>query len=109
MEENGRISEANFIEHSKHLNLGLSQDEIKQIVKTLAKYEDGIDFREFMIAAIDKRDLINEEMMRKAFNDMDDDGNGEIDVNELRTYFASKSRRNTKLTVPNMKKPKAVK
>jgi len=90
LEDNGRISEKKLMENCKNLKLGLSQVEIQNIINGIAKYEDGIDFREFVTTAIDKRDILTDEKIQDAFNLMDADASGEIDVNELRRFFASR-------------------
>jgi len=43
-----------------------------------------------MIIAIDKRKLMTEENMKKAFEQFDKDGDGNIDVNDLRHIFINR-------------------
>ena len=49
--------------------------------------ENGIDYQEFLTAAVDKRKIINEKSVKMAFELFDIDGSGDIDISEFRAIL----------------------
>jgi calcium-dependent protein kinase len=62
------------------LNLGFSEEEWEEIIDQVGFDKDGIDYQEFLTAAVDKRKIVNKENIKMAFDMFDIDGDGEIDI-----------------------------
>lgn len=70
----------------------------EEIMQTLDKNFNGvIDYSEFLVAAADKEQLLNQNNLKLAFNLMDADGNGSITRQELRNVFETSEKKDEEL------------
>ncbi len=86
-------SQAKNYQNVKHINPGLSkiypfgeaEAKVKEIIEEVDFNNDGsISFSEFLTVTIKKERLLSEEMLRRAFDLFDIDGNGYITVDEFK-------------------------
>lgn len=62
----------------------------KSIINSLDANQDGkLDFNEFMAAATDRVNLLNEENLKKAFSILDKNNDGKVSATELKETFAA--------------------
>jgi calcium-dependent protein kinase len=62
--------------------------ELDQLFNNIDADKNGmIEFEEFLIASINKKKLLNEDNLKKAFEKFDFDGNGKIDIKEIKKIF----------------------
>ena len=60
----------------------------EELVEQLDINGDGrIDYQEFITAAVNRAKLINDQNLEIAFKMFDQDGNGQISINELKNVF----------------------
>lgn len=58
---------------------------VNEIFLTIDKDKSGkIEFDEFILATVDKDNLLSQDNMYKAFNMFDDDGGGSISIDEIK-------------------------
>ncbi len=54
----------------------------------------SIDYSEFVVASIDRKKMLSKEKLERIFKMFDNDGNGTISADELKTMFDAKSDKN---------------
>lgn len=65
-----------------------AEEEVVRIMKLVDTDENGwIDYSEFVMATLDKKNLFSDERLKAAFSIFDKDNNGFIDANEIRTVL----------------------
>ena len=75
--------EENMVEISKHFKM--AQPNVRKMIKAADINGDGkIDYTEFVAAAYDKRKLLDESNLRRAFNRLDAARTGKISKNDIR-------------------------
>ena len=80
----GKISQAELKECLKQLEISVTEDQIKNIFKSVDFDNDGfIDYPEFIQATISKKDLFTEDNLRAAFKLFDTKSDGTVSVKEL--------------------------
>lgn len=66
----------------------MSGEEIQEIMAMADTDKNGyIDYSEFLMAAMDKRKVLNQHNLEKAFSLFDQDGNGSITADEVRNIL----------------------
>lgn len=74
-----------------------SVDEWNLMLKNIDTDGDGnINYTEFITAAMDREILINQDNLKAVFNLFDQDGNGLIEVKELKDVFEGRNLENSK-------------
>ena len=72
-----------MVEISKHFKM--AQPNVRKMIKAADTNGDGrIDYAEFVAAAYDKRKLLDESNLRRAFNRLDADRTGKISKSDIR-------------------------
>lgn len=62
-----------------------AQEEVNRIMKTVDADQNGwIDYSEFVMATLNKKNLLSAERLETAFKIFDKDNNGYIDVAEIK-------------------------
>ena len=80
----GYISEIELKEGLSRVGLDLRHEEIKNLISTIDKAGNGkIDYSEFLMAAIDRKHLLDRELMWMVFQTFDIDNSGYISVSNL--------------------------
>ena len=90
---NGVLSREELINGYKNIYTDKKTEEIEEIVGELMdnvdiNNEGEINFTEFVVAAMNREKLLHSKSIEKAFKMFDEDGNGFIDLNELKTAMA---------------------
>jgi calcium-dependent protein kinase len=58
---------------------------VEELIQNVGMNKEGeINFTEFLVAAMNREKLVNSKQIEKAFKMFDDDGNGYIDLEELK-------------------------
>lgn len=58
---------------------------MEELIQNVGMNKEGeINFTEFLVAAMNREKLVNSKQIEKAFKMFDDDGNGYIDLEELK-------------------------
>ena len=71
-------------------NFGPREIDYEALIDALDSNKDGtIDYDEFIRAAYNPKELINQENLKVAFDSIDYDGDGSIDIKELRKVFSN--------------------
>lgn len=86
---NGVLSREELVVGYQKMMIGSSLEEVEKIVDELIQNvgmnrEGEINFTEFLVAAMNREKLLNAKQIEKAFKMFDDDGNGYIDLEELK-------------------------
>ena len=69
--------------------MGRNEIDLIELFNNLDKDGDGkISYNEFLVGALDKTKLLNEENLRIAFDVLDTDGDGTVTADEMRNRFA---------------------
>ena len=89
--ENGYINKNDLVTIFKSINIDASDEEIKEIIKQLDLEEKKeINYDEFLsIINQREKDVDEQEEVLKAFKVFDKDGNGLININELKDIMLS--------------------
>ena len=89
--ENGYINKNDLVTIFKSINIEASDEEIKEIIKQLDLEEKKeINYDEFLsIINQREKDVDEQEEVLKAFKVFDKDGNGLININELKDIMLS--------------------
>ena len=87
---NGVLSREELLDGYKKIFPDKNKEEIGQIVTELMDNVDinnkgEINFTEFVVAAMNREKLLHHKQIEKAFKMFDEDGNGVIDLNELKS------------------------
>ena len=70
----------------------MEKPDVLRMWRSIDSNNDGhIDFTEFLTAAFDKKKLLSEENLRRAFAVFDKDGDGSISKEEIRSILGSDS------------------
>jgi calcium-dependent protein kinase len=90
---NGVLSREELLNGYKNIFPDKKLSEIEQIVDELMDNVDinnkgEINFTEFVVAAMNREKLLHSKQIEKAFKMFDEDGNGFIDLNELKTAMS---------------------
>jgi len=90
---NGVLSRQELLDGYKNIFPTKGAEEIEQIVDELMDNVDinnkgEINFTEFVVAAMNREKLLHSRQIEKAFKMFDEDGNGFIDLNELKTAMS---------------------
>lgn len=83
------LSREELVVGYQKMMVGSSLEEVEKIVDELIhnvgmNKEGEINFTEFLVAAMNREKLLNAKQIEKAFKMFDDDGNGYIDLEELK-------------------------
>ena len=86
---NGVLSREELVVGYQKMMVGSSEQEVDKIVNELIENvgmnkQGEINFTEFLVAAMNREKLLNSKQIEKAFKMFDDDGNGYIDLEELK-------------------------
>ena len=66
----------------------MSEEELREIMEKADTDKNGyIDYSEFLMAAMDKRKVLNQNNLERAFSAFDLDGNGSITAEEIRNIL----------------------
>ena len=90
---NGVLSREELLNGYKNIYTDKKTSEIEVIVDELMDNVDinnkgEINFTEFVVAAMNREKLLHSKQIEKAFKMFDEDGNGFIDLNELKTAMS---------------------
>lgn len=90
---NGVLSREELIDGYQNIYTDKKPSEIRVIVDELMDNVDinnkgEINFTEFVVAAMNREKLLHSKQIEKAFKMFDEDGNGFIDLNELKTAMS---------------------
>jgi calcium-dependent protein kinase len=99
-DNSGKITKKEFLEHLQEYFKSIGEDieNLKEEVETTFSSLDAnsngtIEYNEFLRAAVDKEELLNNEhLLLSTFHFFDKDRSGNIDVNELHHMFGEDSR-----------------
>ncbi len=84
----GMISKEELLEGLKKINQFMSEQEVEELINKIDSNKNkGIDYSEFLAAAINREALLNEDKIMKCFRHFDKDGNGKISVQEFKQIF----------------------
>lgn len=66
----------------------IDEEELRQMVEAIDTNQDGfIDYQEFVTAAYNRQQALSEKNLKAAFDAFDNDGNGQISMDELKAIF----------------------
>lgn len=75
--------------HYKHLSNNEIISKVNQIMSKIDSNHSGeIDYTEFLVATLNQELLLDEAKLREAFGAFDKDGDGHIDVQEIKGLMA---------------------
>jgi calcium-dependent protein kinase len=81
----GKLTRAELIEGYSKLYGDMAEEEVDKILKVADLDGNGeIEYSEWVVATMDKTNLLTDEKMKTAFNLFDKDGGGTISANELK-------------------------
>lgn len=85
----GRLSHNDIIEgYEKIFGTNYSNEEIKKIIEGLDQDMNGyIEYEEFLRAALNKKNLISEQNLRRAFDRFDLNNDGKLTISEIKEVF----------------------
>mmetsp|Transcript_709 Transcript_709/g.999 ORF Transcript_709/g.999 Transcript_709/m.999 type:complete len:97 (+) Transcript_709:1280-1570(+) len=70
----------------------LDEPDVRRMMQAADTDNSGsIDYTEFLTAAFDKQKLLSQANIRRAFDMLDQDGDGAISTDEIREAFASQA------------------
>ena len=85
---NGCITHSDLVKGYKLANVDITDNEISNLLKKFdLETRDGLDYTEFIMAGIDKKELFNHEKIIKAFNYFDINNSGFIEYEDLYETF----------------------
>lgn len=90
-DQSGTLSKEELHASMSEMNafFNIDESEFGVMIESLDLDGDGqVDFREFFTAAIDKTLLLCDENLKSAFLMLDQDGNGVVDISELKEVFS---------------------
>ena len=81
----GKLTRAELIEGYSKLYGDMAEEDVDKILKVADLDGNGeIEYSEWVVATMDKTNLLTDEKMKTAFNLFDKDGGGTISANELK-------------------------
>lgn len=88
LNNDGMISKEELLAGLKKTNQYMSEQEVEDLMNKIdANKNKGIDYTEFVAAAINRESLLNEDKILKCFRQFDKDSNGKISVQEFKQIF----------------------
>jgi calcium-dependent protein kinase len=86
----GKLSLEELMEGCKKVFPEMTKEEAKKLFEEADTDHSGsIDYSEWLQATIDKKNLLNEKNLRNAFNAFDENGDGEIELDEIKKLLGS--------------------
>jgi calcium-dependent protein kinase len=88
LNNDGVISKEELMIGLKKINYFMSDQDIELLMNKIDNNKNnGIDYTEFVAAAIDREKLLSEDKIKKCFKQFDKDGSGKISVSEFKQVF----------------------
>ena len=89
----GKLSREELIDGYRNIYGELAEDEVDKIMRAADIDGSGeIDYSEWLVATVNKKNLISDEKLTTAFKFFDKDGSGSISIDELKEVLGMKNR-----------------